>query len=301
MRSLDELLDLSLPVNRKERYYTGTVLPAVICCDDLTHLDRLADLLDTGPVTIRSDPRDCTVAFFTEYGIVESLIGPAANRFTNLPPGKDTPDVVVLITEPDPVLIALEAKLYDKPGPSALRRQLQAQRALLDPVTEQLGTILGHPVRLVHAALLPCAYAHTVSGLGFPVITWEQVRDSYRDVAPRYFHTMLTIALERHPQLVASPIANQDTSLTGAALVQRYVAGDRTYAWMGRGGGLTGSTLDQDITEGRWREIAYQCSTTPVENRNWFSVADFINRLREHDQAPSGGPDPRPEHADAPA
>jgi hypothetical protein len=134
-----------------------------------------------------------------------------------------------------------------------------------------------------------------------PIIAWEQVRDSYREVAPRYFQTMFTIALERHPQLVASPIANQDTSLTGAALVQRYVAGDRTYAWMGRCGGLTGSTLDQDITEGRWREIAYQCSTTLVENWNWFSVADFINRLREHDQAPSGGPDPRPEHADAPA
>jgi hypothetical protein len=40
------------------------------------------------------------------------------------------------------------------------------------------------------------------------------------------------------------------------------------------------------------------CPTRPVENRNWFSVADLIDRLREHDQAPSGGPDRRPEHAD---
>lgn len=111
MRSLDELLDLTLPVNRKERYYTGTVLPAVICSDDLTHLGLLANLLHAGPVTVRADPRDCTVAFFTEYGIAESLIGPAAGRFTDLPPGKDTPDVIVLITEPHPLLIALEAKL----------------------------------------------------------------------------------------------------------------------------------------------------------------------------------------------
>jgi hypothetical protein len=300
MRSLDELLDLTLPVNRKERYYTGTVLPAVICSDDLTHLDRLAGLLDAGPVTVRADPRDCTVAFFTEYGIAESLVGPAAGRFTNLPPGKDTPDVIVLITEPHPVLIALEAKLYDKPKPSALRSQLQAQRALLGPVAEQLGTILGEPVRLVHAALLPRAYAGTASGLGFPIITWEQVRDAYRDVAPRYFHDMLTIALERHPQLVASPIANQDTCLTGATLVQRYLAGDRTYAWMGRNGGLTGARLDQDIAEGRWHEIAYQCSTTSVENRNWFSVANFIHRLRELDLV-HGGPDVRPKRPDAPA
>jgi hypothetical protein len=300
MRSLDELLDLTLPMNRKERYYTGTVLPEVICSDDLTHLDRLADLLDIGPVTIRSDPRDCTVVLFTEYGIAESLIGPASGRFTDLPPGKDTPDVIVLITEPYPVLIALEAKLYDKPKPSALRRQLQAQGALLGPVAEQLGTILGEPVRLVHAVLLPSAYACTASGLGFPIITWEQIRDAYRDVAPRYFHAMLTIAIDRYPQLVATPIGNQDTCLIGATLVQCYLAGDRTYAWMGRNGGLTGATLDQDMAEGRWREVAYQCSTTPVENRNWFSVADFINRLRELDLVRSG-PDFRPNHSDAPA
>jgi hypothetical protein len=111
---------------------------------------------------------------------------------------------------------------------------------------------------------------------------------------------MLTIPLERHPQLVASPIANQDTWLTGATLVRRHLAGDRMYAWMGRNGGLTGARLEQDIAEGRWHEIAYQCSTTSVENRNWFSVADFIHRLRELDLV-HGGPDFQPKHPEAPA
>lgn len=114
---------------------------------------------------------------------------------------------------------------------------------------------------------------------------------------------MLTIALERHPQLVTTPIANQDTSRRGATLVQRYFGGDNTYTWMGRNGGLTGSTLAQDITENRWPEIAYQCSTTPVKNRNWFTVADFVNRLRELDPTPNGSPGqfPDPSTLDSPA
>jgi hypothetical protein len=33
-----------------------------------------------------------------------------------VPTGRDTPGVVLLITEPAPVLIAIEAKMYDRPG-----------------------------------------------------------------------------------------------------------------------------------------------------------------------------------------
>jgi hypothetical protein len=76
-----------------------------------------------------------------------------------LPTGKDTPDVVILVTEPDHVLIALEAKLYDRPQPTDLIQQLANQHALLAPLTRQLADKLGCAVQLVHAVLLPQAYA----------------------------------------------------------------------------------------------------------------------------------------------
>jgi hypothetical protein len=293
MASLDDLLDVALPMNRKERYFTGTVLPALLCSNNLAHLDRLATLLDTGPLEVRAEPDDCTVLMFTEYGIAESLIGEAADRFTDLPPGKDTPDVVILITRPHPVLIALEAKLYDKPGTAALRAQISAQRALLTPITEQLGSKLASPVRLVHAALLPHTLAAKIDDVGCAVITWEQIRDTFRDVAPRYFHAMLTTALRRYPALVSTRTANQDATLPGATLVQRHLAGDHTYPWMGRTGGLTGEALTSDIIERRWPHTGYQCSTTPVPNRNWFSVADFVALLPDIG-TPATGSEPEP-------
>ena len=61
MASLDDLLDVVLPMNRKERYFTGTVLPALLCSDNLAHLHRLASLVDTGRLEVRADPDDCTV------------------------------------------------------------------------------------------------------------------------------------------------------------------------------------------------------------------------------------------------
>jgi hypothetical protein len=69
MATLDELLDAALPLNRKERYFTGTVLPALLCAGDMAHLGLLGSLLGLGELDIRADPHDATVLFFTEYGI----------------------------------------------------------------------------------------------------------------------------------------------------------------------------------------------------------------------------------------
>lgn len=137
MRSLDELLDTTLPLNRKERYFTGTVLPALLCTDSMSHLHVLGTLLGLDNLEVRADPDDCTVLFFTEYGLSESAIGPARERFAGLPTGRDTPDVVILVTEPVPVLIALEAKMYDRPSRPDLLKQLNGQAQLLEPLRER--------------------------------------------------------------------------------------------------------------------------------------------------------------------
>jgi hypothetical protein len=39
--SLNKLFGERLPVNRKERYYTGTVLPGIVCQDGFKYFDRL--------------------------------------------------------------------------------------------------------------------------------------------------------------------------------------------------------------------------------------------------------------------
>ncbi len=289
MTTLDELLDAALPLNRKERYYTGTVLPALVCAGDMAHLARLGPLLGLDKLDIRADPQDATVVFFTEYGMSESAVGKARDRFAGLPTTRDTPDVVILVTEPSPVLIALEAKLYDRPSRPEMLDQIARQQGLLVPLVERLAWWLGtETVRLAHAALLPERLAQSLGQLPVPTITWEQVRDTYAGVAPAYFQAMLTTALARYDDLVSKWTGYQDNELPGEVLVERWQAGDGTYPWMGRRGGLLGAALAADAAGGAWRETVYQCRREQLPgNPNWFAVADFIAVLVKQGQLPA--------------
>ncbi|MCE0488126.1 hypothetical protein [Ornithinimicrobium sediminis] len=283
--TLDELLDRALPLNRKERYYTGTVLPALLCAHSMCHLSRLgrSDLLDLGELDVRADPDDCTVLFFTEYSLIESAVGKAAELFPGMTAlAKDTPDVVILVTEPEPVLIALEAKMFDRPSSPELLKQLAAQKAQLDGLCTHLARHLDVPrVRLAHWALLPRALADAMPDLETPVITWEQIRDAYADVDQHYFHGVLTTALRRYPELVSKWVGYQDGDLAGAKLVQRALAGDDTWPYMGAQGGVKGQRVTKSIAEGTWSTTVFQCRHKPLPgNNNWFAVADFITTLR---------------------
>ena len=285
MTTLDDLLDSALPLNRKERYYTGTVLPALLCADSMQYLDRLGqpDMLNLGSLDVRDDPDDCTVLFFTEYSLIESAIGPIGAKFPRLTGlAKDTPDVVVLITQPKPILIALEAKMYDRPSKPDLVKQLTAQKSQLDLLCTYLaGHLNAEKVRLEHWALLPAKLAAAMPDLGTPILTWEQVLDKYADVDQRYFHAVLATALARYDTLVSKGAGYQDGDLAGAKLGARRLAADDTWPYMGAAGGLQGQRVAAAISDGSWATRQFQCRHKELPgNKNWFTVDAFIQALR---------------------
>jgi len=125
-----------------------------------------------------------------------------------------------------------------------------------------------------------------------PTVTWEQVRDAYAEVAPAYFQAMLTTALARYEHLVSKWAGYQDNQLPGAVLVGRWQAGDTTYPWMGRRGGLLGAAVSSDAAGGAGRETVYQCRHEQLPGSpNWFAVADFIAVLVKHAQLPAPAAD----------
>lgn len=274
--SIATLADTGLPFNRKERFFTGTVFPMLVCADNFAHFGRLAELAGLEGLAVDATPGAANVQFFTEYNFAESLVGPARERFPGAPTGRETPDVMIYVAGPRQALLAVEAKMYDRPSVAELTTQLTAQTTQVNYLAAQLGV---EASRVAHVALLPARLAGEVGPLPVRTVTWEQIRDTFADVGPPYFVEVLRVALERYDDLAAPRVmtfgANAEIKLTGAEICHRHRDGTLALRWMGRRGGLHGPELAKDLATGTWRTQSYECSSKAVGNPNWFTMAEF--------------------------
>lgn len=278
---LAELLTRRLPLNRKERYYTGTVLPMIVCCDEFAHFGRFLKLCGVPDVAVVADPASTNVQFFTEYGFKESLFDGAESRFQD-PGSKETPDIVVYIESHPSVLLCIEAKVFSKSPISKIKQQVQGQAKLL--------SVMGDGVRtqpdIYQVALLPSRLGAGEQIADARILSWELVADTFRDVAPAYWISVLDDALKRYDDLVSKGGAwegggkNADAKISGQAICDLYTAGDTTFTWMGRDGGRDGAQLTKDLKAGRWKTQKYEVRHNPISGNNrWFPIKSFVDRI----------------------
>lgn len=281
--NLKELLDTRLPLNRKERYFTGTVFPMIVASGEFASLQKFLDLAHVEHCEIVATSDSTNVEFFTEYGFLESLKGVTAERFPTTPAGRDTPDIIIYIEGSPSALIGIEAKMYDRPTAAELEVQLGVQRTLLEGIAADLAV----ETKVTQVALLPAQLASEVGQLSVPTVTWQQVLDAYATVAPPYWTAMLGEALDRYGELVGSRSRfgeNREAVLTGLAIIHGHDAGTLKYGWIGRKRGLDGPELEEDITTGAWQTRSYEVRFTALPgNRNWFSVGDFVARIKANE------------------
>lgn len=268
-----------LPLNRKERFYTGTVLPVIIAADGFAHLDRFLALCGIDNV-VTSPRRDggppCQL--ITEYNFAESLIGASDDRWQRKVRFGDTPDLVLAASD---FLIAIEGKVFDRPTRAELELQVARQRELIDEWADVLA-IADDRVR--HVALLPDQLVVEVGAVtGAEIVTWQQIVDAYRIVGPAYWVAVLDVACSRWSKLAAKPRIfgqNADARLTGEAVVALVDQTIVEYGYVGRTGGATGAVHD-DVANGAWRTRLYEVRRDPLPgNPNWMSVGEFIALVR---------------------
>jgi hypothetical protein len=302
---LDELLK-QLPLNRKERFYTGTVFPAIVGADEFAHLHRFLELVHLPAMPVTGDPLTTRMLFFTEYGLKESMLG---GQFDALPEieGRDTPDIVIYFApdaNDDGALIGIEAKMFHRPSKAALETQLAVQRTMLEGIARSMQ--LPPPVLV---ALLPAPLRDRLGTLAAPTVTisWEDIADTFRDCAPEYWIGMLDQARDRYKDLASSDTVHAEAHLTGLEILAQSSSGSAEYRWMGRQGGLHGTALEADFDQlGAWRERSYQVRTTPPPGTkaNWFEIRDFtrraqawVDRTEGAHSTPNREPDVQPPNA----
>ena len=267
-----------LPLNRKERYYTGTVLPGLVASDGFAHLERLLKLCGLAVDLDGWLGEPAELLFCTEYGFAESVFTADDRERWGGALDADTPDVV--IAGPD-WLVAIEAKMFHNPSAADLNGQMTRQSKVISRWIE----VLGLPTeRVKHVLLLPEKLAAASDGHGWQVVTWEQVLEEYRLVGPRYWANVLATALADYDSLVSTGPAfgkNKDARLTGAEIVDLHAEGTLPYSSVGRSEGLTGGPFLEDIRTGAWRTRSYEVRDGAPPNANWFSIADFIAATAE--------------------
>lgn len=270
---------MALPFNRKERFFTGTVLPQILAADDFRHLPRFMRLCGLEPGDDFWMPLDGTrrLQFFSEYGFAESVFTDHDRARWGETNEADTPDIVIAT---DDWLLAVEAKVYHDPSGRDLTAQMDRQARLVAAWQEKLGFSAD---RVRHVLLLPERLRDRAGQLDYDVITWEQVVKAYDRVGPAYWVSLLNTALERHEQLESRPLGfgqNADSRMTGADIVAEFAEGDLEFAWVGRQHGLKGAPLQSDLATGAWRTKVYEVAAgSAAPNKNWFSVADFVEAI----------------------
>jgi len=276
LTGLSELLKTRLPLNRKEVFFTATVLPAIICADRFKYFNRFLNLLGLPNVPIDVSREKANIQLFTEYCLAESAHD---ERFPGAPRDGETPDLVIFIEGSPPMLIAVEAKLYTRTQPSDLKEEMERQEThVLRYLRDRWPGL-----QTTHTALLPEAMKANFGDRGpTPTITWEDIMREYQDLESiRYFLEILRIALEEYPNLKSPEItfgAHAEHKLTGADILDRHQRRDTEFQAMGRRGGLNGAALKADISEGRWQRQVYEVrrSLLNLPATNWFPISDFV-------------------------
>lgn len=283
MKTLQSLVDTQLPMNRKEVFFTATVLPMIIAKDNFQYLPLLLNALEILPVPeIVVQLPYTNIQFFTEYNLFRALNGTGREKEFQIGEDsipEDTPDLMILIDTPDnkTLLIALEAKMFSQPSVVDIAIQMGKQKKMLDIVKQALG------LEYHHFALLPQKLAEKVE-IKDKVITWETVRDLFEPVAKDdYFMNILKIALDSYATLASSYESsygkNNENRMTGQEIYDRFKENILENQSMGRDKGLNGLVLKKDLENGGWKTQRYETRKSGIPNCNWFAVEAFVKRI----------------------
>jgi len=275
-----------LPINRKEKFYTATILPGIICYHNFEYLSFFLDLINNFPrnINIKPEADNNNIQLITEFSIKES-VDFHKNAFSSSIKTGETPDVVILITEPELYLIVVEAKMFSSTKITEFNSQILGQKKVIDCIKSNINVPDNN---IYHIGLIPKKYFSEGIALDCQIIFWEDIINAYKPIlSNNYFYETLVLAINNYESLVSKYDGsgkgkNSEDKLRGTEIINKYKNGERF--WVGRNRGLYGNELKSDKETGNWKKFKYEInySSKIPPNTNWFSVENFYNFISEN-------------------
>lgn len=281
----DEFCNFSegeLPFNRKERFFTGTVLPALLFNNGLSNFYTFLREIKGFPIGINEAQTNDNYIFYTEYNLKTACEGNIGCKI--YAPTNDTPDLIIEILKPLKVFVIIEAKMFEKTNQHRIDAQIDRQRQYVaEPLNKAFQL---EENQIFHIALVPEALG-IKSSKSYQVINWEFfIGNQSLDVTTNYFHNYLRFALDNYEELVSKS--------TGGGLpttVEFYMKGPALYElceespdfWVGRMGGE--KKIQEDVQSDKWRKHMYCVnSVKPAKGRpgNWIPLMKFRDLIDKY-------------------
>jgi hypothetical protein len=276
-----------LPINRKERFYTGTVLPSLLFHNGLSNFYNFLEKINGFPREVNENATRDNFLFYTDYNLKESAGDRNVGR--KIPTEKGyTPDIVIEILTPKKVFIIVEAKMFEKISQSKLNEQIIEQKKhVAEPLKKEFPL---ENNQIFHIALVPKALRIRDEKF-YQVINWEFFIDNQElDVVNNYFYNYLKFALDNYKRLVEKKSGQANTvegHMNGAEVYRRGVNGESF--WVGRGRRKGKATrgrieIEEEIKSNRWDREEYNINFTSLgpPTSNWISVKEFIELVDKY-------------------
>lgn len=277
-------LENELPLNRKERFYTGTVFPSLLFHKGLSTFYDFLKSLRGFPEEINETNTGDNFLFYTEYNLKESAglrnVGEKIETAT-----KDTPDCIIEFLTHNPgklkLFVVIEAKMFSKVSPAGLKRQMSAQQKAVISVLKSKYKLTDQ--QILHIALVPKALGITECG-DYQVVYWDFFTEEkmFSKLQDNRFFNYLKFALDHYGELVQKGGTGMPTTCEG------YLSGEEIYRkakqgeilWIGRRGGK--KTFLADIQTNKWRSRQY-CFNSRKPDRGmpgqWINSNEFIKMI----------------------
>lgn len=280
-KKFEKILNKELPINRKEKFYTATILPSLLFHGGLSNLYYFLRKIINFPSQINEKNTKDNFLFYTEYNLQQSAGKKNVGIEIETDSG-ETPDIVIEILKPIKIFVVIEAKMFLNLTQGAFSEQMKFQQNSIIKVLKKRFHL--NDDEIFHVGLVP-RKLNFLDTLDYQIINWEIFNEGGFKLEGNYFYNFLRFAIDNYPALVS------DKSSKQASTVEGYMKGSELYTmaknneilWIGRMGGKL--KIKSDVEQSDWKNRKYcwnKAKPSRGQKGNWISNDVFASIIDEY-------------------
>lgn len=265
------MLDI-VPLNRDERFWTATVLPALVLGDQLERFSEFVDFLaKEASVTPVHKASGFAIAEFSRKksnGVTRFGVPLRKTK------GDATPDLILVVRSPRPIVFGIEAKMFE-PVTSVPWQLKQQREHCLEPIAENLEAVTKAKATIISVALVPESHLAALRAQRSAVISWTAILELGPGLG--FYRDLLKTAVDQYEHMATFKARYHEGHMHGKDIRDRVAKGDFPPKWIGAQKGRGGNY--DTLSRGTWDRTSFTVnwSAQARPSRKWYTPSEFLD------------------------